>query len=93
MPSPRQEAAPTGLTVSRAVGRLLTEAAEGRLSLHPTHDEPASDPGDLDNEFLELEAKGGPHHFTVPRGAPASCPSRTHTLSPKAGGRRPHTAP
>ncbi len=58
---------PLGLTVSQAVCLLLTEVAEGRLSLHPTPDETAFAPGDLDDEFLQLEAKSGLRHFTARR--------------------------
>src|SRR5215211_4890075 len=51
---------PLGLTVSQAVCQLLTAVADGRLSLSPSraaHDSRAFAPGDLDDEFLEIEAR------------------------------------
>ena len=56
---------PLGMTVSQAICQLLTAVAEGRLSVYPTPDSPAFDPGDLDDEFLKLEAKKDLHHFTA----------------------------
>ena len=56
---------PLGMTVSQAICQLLTAVAEGRLCVYPTPDPPAFDPGDLDDEFLKLEAKKDLHHFTA----------------------------
>lgn len=56
---------PLGLTVSRAISQLLTAVADGRLSLYPTPDPSAFDPGDLAEEFLELEAKQELHQLTA----------------------------
>jgi hypothetical protein len=56
---------PLGLTVSQAISQLLTAVAEGRLSLYPTPDAPAFDPGDLDDAFLELDAKQDLHQFNA----------------------------
>jgi hypothetical protein len=56
------------MTVSQAICQLLTAVAEGRLSLSlddRTRDSRAFAPGDLDDEFLELEARGDPHNFAT----------------------------
>ena len=56
---------PLGLTVSQAINTLLTAVAEGRLTLHPTPDPLAFDPGDMDDEFRELEVRSDLNNFAT----------------------------